>query len=282
MSRLRTSPGSDGRTHARGWDVVRLLAAALLLALLTPAPSCSRPKPPAGKNALVIRGRQQDIYFYPARGGDARAPKVIFLCGDGGWEGMAVEMAARMSSWGYDVYALDTKRYLESFTGETATLKEADIPGDFRQVASWATTRWNEKIILAGWSEGAGLALVAAASPEGKMSFSGLVTFGLSDSAELGWRWEDDETYVTGTDPEEPAFQTLPYMAKVAPPPLYMIQSTGDQFVSAETAGRLFDAAAQPKRFRTVEAENHAFRGNEEGFYQALSEGLQWVQQTGQ
>ena len=168
---------------------MRLISVALILSLIAPSLSCSRPKPPAGRNALVVRGRQQDIYFYPARGGDSRAPKVLFLCGDGGWQGLAVGMAERMASWGYDVYGLDTKRYLESFTAEGTTLREADIPGDFGQIAGWVATRWNEKIILAGWSEGAGLALVAAASPEGKKAFGGLVIFGLSDSAEVGWRW---------------------------------------------------------------------------------------------
>lgn len=71
-------------------------------------------------------------------------------------------------------------------------------------------------------------------------------------------------------------------MPKVAPLPLYMIQSTGDQFVPAETAQRLFDAAGQPKQLRRVEAENHAFGGNTEGFFQTLNEGLQWVQRTAQ
>ena len=39
-----------------------------------------------------------------------------------------------MTSWGYDVYGLDTKTYLTSFTGKT-TLKETEVAADFHQLA---------------------------------------------------------------------------------------------------------------------------------------------------
>ena len=96
----------------------------LIVILAYSMTTCTRPLPPPGKNAPVIRGQQQDVYFYPAQGGVKNAQKVLFLPGDGGWEGLALDIAEEMSKVGYDVYGFDTKRYLESFTTDAGTLKE--------------------------------------------------------------------------------------------------------------------------------------------------------------
>ncbi|HWR54794.1 MAG TPA: AcvB/VirJ family lysyl-phosphatidylglycerol hydrolase, partial [Bryobacteraceae bacterium] len=59
---------------------------------------------------VSIRGVPQDVYHYGS-GGRHRGT-VMFLPGDGGWRGFAVNVAEEMASWGYDVYGFDTKRYL--------------------------------------------------------------------------------------------------------------------------------------------------------------------------
>ena len=242
--------------------------------------TCTRPMPPAGKNAPVIRGQQQDIYFYPALGGTRNAQKVLFLCGDGGWKGRALDIAVGMSKAGYDVYGFDTKHYLESFTTDAGALKEEDVQRDLAQVAKWMQTRWRERIFIVGWSEGAGLAVLAAASRDNEAVFNGVVTLGLSNTAFLAWRLRDDVTYITHGDPDEPMFRTRDYMPKVAPLALCMIQSSGDEFVTKDEAEGLFAGAQQPKLYKVVQAQDHGFNGNTEGFFQALSEGLAWVDQT--
>ena len=75
-------------------------------------------------------------------------------------------------------------------------------------------------------------------------------------------------------------FRTNDYLPKVAPLPLCMIQSSGDEFVTKDEAEGLFAAAQQPKLYKLVQAQDHGFNGNTEGFFQALSEGLAWVDQT--
>ena len=274
----------ESATALRQRRIRRRLAAAVLLCvaaavLVIYATTYTRPLPPEGKNALVIRGQQQDVYFYPAEGGAKDAPKVLFLCGNGGWLKSAPEVAAAMARMGYDVYGFDTKRYLESFTTDAGALKEADVQRDMADVARWMRTRWGERVTLAGQSTGAGLAALAAAAPENKSLFKGVVLFGLSDKNELGWRTRDDITYITGDDPDEPMFSASDYMGEVAPLPLCMIQSSGDQFIAREEADGLFAKAQQPKLYKMVEADNHVFDGNTEGFYEALREGLGWVGQ---
>jgi dienelactone hydrolase len=267
------------RRVVRAWAAAALLCVAATLLVLYAA-TRSRPLPPEGKNALVIRGRQQDVYFYPAQGGVKDAPKVLFLCGNGGWLKSAPEVAAEMSKTGYDVYGFDTKNYLETFTTDAGALKESDVQNDLAEVAKWMRTRWGERVTLAGQSTGAGLAALAAAAPQNKSLFKGVVAFGLSDKNELGWRTRDDITYITGADPDEPMFSAGDYVGKVAPLPLCIIQSSGDQFVARDESEALFAAAQEPKLYKLVQADDHVFDGNTEGFYEALREGLGWLEKN--
>lgn len=260
------------------------LAGALLLVVLTASFAVykltrARPLPPPGKNALIIRGQPQDVYFYPAQGGATNAPKVLFLCGDGGWEGLSLSIAGEMANAGYDVYGLDTKRYLESFTTDSGALKNSDVQQDLAQVATWMETRWRERVTLVGQSEGGGLAVLAAASPDNRDVFTGVITLGLSSTAELGWSPSDDVTYITHADPNEPLISLTDYLPGIAPLPICMIQSSIDQFITKEEADALFAAARQPKLNKVVPAQNHSFGGNLDGFFQAIREGLTWVNQ---
>lgn len=235
--------------------------------------------PSAGKNTIMIRGERQDIYFYPAKG-QLKHPdsKVLFASGDGGWRGFAVTVAKSVASWGYDVYGLDTKRYLESFTG-SSILKATDVMSDFQRITDWITQKADEKVILMGHSEGAGLCLLAAASNENKKSFSGLVSIGLSKSGVLGGRLLDDITYVTKKMPNEPTFESADFLPKVSPLPILMVQSSHDEYVSVEMARKLFSNAREPKRFLLIESRNHRFDGNADEFFRALHEGMEWIRE---
>lgn len=66
----------------------------------------------------------------------------------------------------------------------------------------WALSGQHDRIIIAGWSEGAGLALLGAASEENKKTFCGLVAIGLGETNVLAWRWTDYFSYLTKRDPK--------------------------------------------------------------------------------
>lgn len=230
--------------------------------------------PVTGRNTMMVRGRAQDIYFYPSIG--TPRGSVLFVPGDGGWRGFAVEIAQVVSRAGYDVYGLDDNVYLESFTG-TTTLSETDVMRDFNDIAKWIDQGRSARISLVGWSEGAGLCLLAAASPEGKNLFSGLITMGLPESNVLGWRTLDDLTWLTKRTPNEPLFQSKDYIRRVAPLRLWMLQSTKDEYVPLDKSKELFAAAAEPKKFSAIDATSHRFDGNQKELYRLLEEGLQWL-----
>jgi dienelactone hydrolase len=231
-----------------------------------------------GKNTVTIRGQKQEIHYYPATGTRLNR-KVLFAPGVGGWRGWAITVAQTMASWGYDVYGLDTKTYLDSFTGKT-TLKETDVMNDFRQIAEWMTNRSGERVALVGWSEGAALGVLGAAGDGGKKDFTGLITFGLGDENVIGWHWLDNLVDLAGKTPKEATFRAADYMAKVTPLPLFLIQSGQDEYTPLGEAKRLFALAREPKRFVLVPARDHRFDDNEEEFFRQLHEGLQWISQT--
>jgi dienelactone hydrolase len=231
------------------------------------------------KLPLSIRGQPQDIYVYPSTAG-ASVGRVIFAPGDGGWRGMAVAIAETMASWGYDVYGLDTKHYLESFTKGKTALRETDAMADMRTVAEAVRKSPEDRVIFAGWSEGAGLSVLAGVPEENKKVFRGVVVIGLTETAVLGWRWVDNITYVTKKNADEPRFATGLYLPKIAPLPFFMIHSSGDEFTDVALAKRLFGAAREPRRFWLVEAKDHRFDGNRDDFFRALREGLGWMSRT--
>jgi fermentation-respiration switch protein FrsA (DUF1100 family) len=232
-----------------------------------------------GRLPLSIRGQPQDVFVYPATARPLMG-RVIFASGDGGWRGLAVTIAETMASWGYEVYGLDTKRYLESFTAGKTALRESEVMADMRAIAEAVQKGSEDRLIFAGWSEGAGLSVLAGVPEENKKVFRGVIVIGLPDSAVLGWRWIDNATYVTKKAPDEPRFSTGLYLPKIAPLPFFMIHASGDEYTDVPRAKKLFDAAREPRRFWLVEAQNHRFDGNRDDFFRALREGLGWMSRT--
>ena len=252
-----------------------LLSASLLLVLTLSASAVGQT---AGKSGITVRGKQQDVYYLPGRG--AHRGVVVFLPGDGGWRGFAMTMAQNIADAGYDVCTLDTRVYLESFTTRTTKLHVEDIPGDLRQVATWALHGRQEVPTLVGWSEGAGLGLAALAKQNKSTSiFDGLVTIGMVERNVLGWRLADYATWATKKMPNEPTFNSADLLPSITQP-IVVINSSGDEFVTADAARRLYQLASGPKKFIPINARDHRFGGSTQEFFQALNSAIEWIQQT--
>src|SRR5258708_1273887 len=231
----------------------------------------------AGKNQVTIRGQQQNIYFYPdERPGEHR--KILFAPGDGGCRGFALTITEELAKAGYDAYWVDTRRYLESFTGP-AVLNTTDIASDFNQMARWIEQGGQKRILLMGWSEGAGLGLAAAADAANKAIFDGLVAIGTPEDNILAWHWKDIGASITKKLPHEPTFKSAEFIARVSPLPLFVIASTSSDYVTPEATRALFSAAREPKRLVMINARDHKYSGNTDGFFRALREGLNWIEQ---
>ena len=251
-----------------------LTIGAVILAFWTTV-CAENPKP--GKNEVTIRGQRQTIYFYPAEGTGSHR-KILFAPGDGGWRGFAITITEELEKAGYDVYCIDTRRYLESFTGPVV-LSTAEISSDLNQMARWIQQGGQERLLLVGWSEGAGLGLAATADAANQTTFEGLAAIGTPEYNILAWHWTDIGAEITKKLPHEPTFKSADFMAKVSPLPLFVIASTSNEYITPEVTRALFSAARQPKRLVMIDAQDHKYSGNTEGFFRVLREGLNWIQQ---
>jgi pimeloyl-ACP methyl ester carboxylesterase len=204
---------------------------------------------------------------------------VIGTPGDRGCQGFAITIAQRLSQAGYDTYCLDTRRYLQTFTdngGLTTTL----IASDFNQLATWIEPNRTTRILLVGWSEGAGLGLAATANTANQAIFLGLVAIGIPETNILAWHWKDIGASLTKTLPNEPTFKSADFIARVAPLPLFVIASTSNEYVTPEATRVLYALARQPKELAMVNARDHKYSGNTSEFFHALEEGLDWINQN--
>ena len=229
----------------------------------------------AQSSTLRIRNKEQVVALLPSSAAPARA--VIFLPGDGGWRGLAITIGETVSSWGYDVYGFDTKRYLESFSEERPALTTDQMQRDLRQLVDWVRSRGAPSVTLLGWSQGAAMAVLAGANSDTRLA--GVLTIGLPESAVLGWNWRDTLAVLSRREPAEPHFTIEPFIASLATP-LWMVHGGGDEFTSPAAARRLYDRASAPKHLVEIEGANHRADGKRAELFQALRDGLEWVRRA--
>jgi alpha-beta hydrolase superfamily lysophospholipase len=227
--------------------------------------------------SFALRGQTLDLHVYGQRG---NAP-VVLVSGDGGWTHLAPQCAAILAGNGYFVVGLDAKQYLSAFTRRDATLRPADVAGDFKSLVDYATQGATKKPVLVGVSEGAGLAVLAAADPAVKPAVLGVVGLGLPDRTELGWHFRDSLIYVTHKAPEEPGFSAADVVARLAPLPLAQLHSTHDEYVPLEEARRVYERAGAPKRMWVIDASDHRFSNQGTELSARLLEALDWVARPG-
>jgi pimeloyl-ACP methyl ester carboxylesterase len=251
----------------------KLAALALIVLLSAIATRAQNAKP--GQNVVTVRGQAQKVYFYPAVDA-ARHHAVLFAPGDRGCEGFAVTISERLAKSGYDTYCFDTRRYLANFTGRTL-LSTAEIASDLNQIARWIEAQNYNRVLLVGWSEGAGLGLAAADGRNQKI-FEGLLAIGTPEQNILARHWTDIGAALLKTVPHEPTFKSADFMARVSPLPLFLIASSSDEYVSQKATSELFAAAREPKNLVMVAARDHKYSGNTDGFFRALQEGMSWIE----
>lgn len=225
---------------------------------------------------VTLRGKPQTLArLQPANPGVVAA--VVFLPGDGGWRGTAVSMARAISSWGYDVFGFDTKKYLEGFSQDGASLSREQMTADLSVVADRVGSLTKNRVILVGWSQGAGMAVAAASGTQAGGPVRGVVAVGLPETAVLGWDWKASVAVLARRDPDQPSFAVKPLLARLAPTPLWMIHGGRDEYTKLEVARNLFNHASEPKRIEEIPGANHRFDGYQDEFYISLKKGLEWI-----
>ena len=230
----------------------------------------------AAAEATVIRGRTVPLTQLPSGPSQSRLA-VVFLPGDGGWRGTAITIARNIASWGFDVFGFDTKKYLEVFSADGERLTTKELASDMRAVAEQVAGMPNRPVVLVGWSQGASMAVAAAAGLHARTPIHGVIALGLPQSGVLGWDWKATLAVVAHREPDQPAFAVRPLLSASSPVPLWFIHGSEDEYTALDTARSLFRSAGEPKHMEEIQGANHRFEGHQSELFQALQRGLSWI-----
>jgi len=271
VAHVRT-PNASGRSFRRA--CILAVAALLLCARSAFAVTGERVDFPLRGQKLTLAVYRPPLSHGPVKG------TIIMGSGDVGWVGLAVSLAAFLSDAGYVVVGVNAREYLAAFTTRTGGhLSATDVPADYARLADFLRARslLDPPVLVSGVSEGAGLAILAASAPANHSWIGGAITMGLPGTIELAWRWSDFTSWITKKDSGEPSFAAKDYIATVSPVPLYMIQSTRDEYVT-ERDYRLLEAAARtPKQLALIDAANHRFTDKIQELRATYLKGLAWI-----
>jgi type IV secretory pathway VirJ component len=248
-------------------------AATALLAVAAP--------PALGKETISIPVRSKTVpveYYAPAAGAAPRG-SVFMGSGDVGWVGLGAELADFLASRGYAVVGVNVREYLETFSSGGSHVTPDQVGDDYETIATTLRNRGllPAPVVVAGVSEGAAMAVAAGASAGNHAWIQGVMTLGLPATAELAWHWKDAATWFTKRDAAEPSFCPRDVIANVAPLPLWMIQSTRDEYVTVADYTALEGAARPPKQLRLIVASNHRFTDQIPELHRQVLAGLAWI-----
>jgi len=224
-----------------------------------------------------LRGKTLTLAVYSP----ARPPigTIVMGSGDAGWTGLSTAMSEFLSDRGYLVIGINIRQYLAVFRTGGTHLAVTDPPADYRALAEWLTGQHllTAPVLMSGVSEGAAIAVLAAADAKNHAWIGGLITMGVPAKAELAWKWTDFTTWITKKDANEPSFSPFDFIAGVAPVPVVMIQSRTDEYVPRADYERCHANAGDPKKLVLIDASNHRFTDRRDELRQEYLAALSWI-----
>jgi len=205
-------------------------------------------------------------------------PLVLFTSGDGGWSPFCADVAAHIASTGVTVVGIDVMPYLVNVATPQKPLPIEDLTRDYDAIARQAIAQPGvdnkAPVVLAGWSLGAGYAVIAATQPEFSLPVSRVLAISLPELGELAWRPADSIIYFTHGTPHEKVFDIHPYLKLLKQTPIVFLNATSDSFAPLREAQSLYEVIPGAKHFYAVKASGHHFEGGEKEFYQDLDLGI--------
>ena len=232
---------------------------------------------------VTIRQHQFTIHFYRPQTNGPVVP-AIYACGDGGWRGLAPRTAQQLAHIGFVVAGIDSKVYLRDFSSLDTPLTIKQLAHDYADIAralrNYRKLDSGTPVYVYGWSLGAGFAIAVGSDVETRANWAGIISIGLPKQNQLisgvggnhaNLKLEANALY---------GFRSADVLARIAPVPLVMIQSTSDTASPPNVGRELFATANDPKRYVIIKASNHRFSGAREEFYAALGDAVSWMRET--
>jgi len=231
--------------------------------------------------ATSIRGKDLTLHLYQQENAKEQ-PLVFFTSGDGGWSPFCADVAAHIAATGKTVVGFDAKNYLTTFATSQRPISPDELTEDYdtiiKSTAAQAGLGQNGRMVLAGWSLGAGYSVLVGSNPLIKDRVDQIVAISLPVYNELAWKPTDALIYVTHGVPHEKVFNSRQYLPRLDPIPVVMLNATDDDTSTSRDAQSLFEAASGPKHLYMIKSSGHHFEGGVSEFYRDLDEGLGFVQ----
>jgi hypothetical protein len=207
-------------------------------------------------------------------------PLVLYVSGDGGWFGAAVDMFRVIADAGYNAVGFSARTFLRLdrpngrvASPEQLAVEYQEILGTSREVLHLPV---ETPVILSGWSRGAAFAVLVGTAPKVPMHLQGVVAIGLTDGEDLQVSDSDDSDDVTPAS-RHASFQPYARIAQLGSVRCAVIQASGDHFLPASHARELFGPDTLFRRLYAITAKNHRFSGGKDAFDQALVDALHWI-----
>jgi dienelactone hydrolase len=176
------------------------------------------------------------------------------------------------------VVGFDSKDYLVSFASSQRPVSANELTRDYDEMLSAARLQpgvdRRARLVLAGWSLGAGYSVLVATDPTVRGQIDRVVAISLPVYNELAWKPSDALIYITHGTPREKVFDARKFVTKLDPTTIVMVNATDDDTSPSGESQSLFDLATSPKHLYMVKASGHHFEGGEVEFYRDLDEGL--------
>ncbi len=210
-------------------------------------------------------------------------PLLFYATGDGGWRGKDVDTYRRLIRWGYPVAGFSAPSYLSHLGFVSGTTTPVRLARDYQRLIEFAKQTLNlpvaTRTVLIGVSRGAGLAVVAAGRPEFNVELAGVLAVALTKEEEFVRQYQ----VMPGRTPSDMPtrelveFQTYEYLDRLRAVPLVVIQSTGDNYLPAAAARKLFGPDTDLRRFVSIESRDHSFDGARDALYTQMADALTWM-----
>jgi len=215
--------------------------------------------------------------------GPPHGPLLVYATGDGGWHRKDLALYREIVSWGHPVVGFSAHEYVTNFGNATDTTTPGRLARDYLAIIRMAKAELhlpdNHPVILVGVSRGAGLSVVAAGQRTVQIELSGVLAIALTKEEEYVRWFRRTPGARVRTVPEEPSMvEVYEYLPRLGPLPLYVIQSTHDNYLPADKARALFGPDTNRHRFQPIESDNHNFSDKREEMYAAAREALAFIE----
>jgi Bacterial virulence protein (VirJ) len=231
---------------------------------------------------IEMHGRSLELHL--AHSQEALPPNVLLLyaSGDGGWFGEAVKMFEDLTHLGYPAVGFSTRSYMKILGYGDDPVSVDELGKDYDEIIREAEASLHlpktTRTILIGWSRGAAFAVLVGSEKKFQNQLAGVIAIGLPDKEELKIRIHDKRILVANVSSKRHIiFDTYQRIPLIAPLPFSLIQSTGDDFLPAAEAKKLFGSESETDKFFAVEAHNHRFSGGSAAFSESLRESVSWI-----